>query len=131
MDTTKTVMVTGMATGMSAAIIAGNPSIFLRIMDVLQDVFYILYIDVNYPPRVTWFFTLFQTFDLKFIPNLISQSLLDDEVMLSPRIFMENQMDANFIANTNEFFFGFVAIIGSFIFFLILDAIFKYYRFRK
>ncbi len=129
MAATQTAMATGMATGMTAAIVAGNPSTFLRIMDVLQEILYILYIDVNYPARVRWFFSLVQTFDLKFIPDLISQKLLNDEVMLSPRVFMDNEMDANFIANTNGFFFGFVAIIGSFIFFLILDKIIKYFQF--
>ena len=49
--------------------------LFIQIMDVLQFIKYIQFIDIQFPALLDEFFDLFQSFDLNFIPKLIPDYL--------------------------------------------------------
>lgn len=75
------------ATGAAAAtptILLLSPAIIVQLLEVLQLVSFIQYIQVNYPPVVYEFINSFNIFDFNFFPKLVGEGSYE---MRAPRGF--------------------------------------------
>ncbi len=61
-----------------------NPVVFLQLVDILELIRYLQFIDIEYPKLVEDYFDLFKNFDFEFLPNLIPSNL---NQMDSPKRF--------------------------------------------
>jgi hypothetical protein len=63
-------LITSMAS--TAPLMLANPAFALQMLDILQIVKYILFIDVTYPSIVRYFFKLFDAIDFGFVPKILN-----------------------------------------------------------
>jgi hypothetical protein len=75
-------------------------SIF-QFIDILQILNYLLYLNLDCPWHLTWFFDLFKISRFYIFPNLLFKDLKN---MKSPKVFMKRQIDALFLNNINNYF---------------------------
>eukprot|EP00331_Platyophrya_macrostoma_P034254 CAMPEP_0176460976 /NCGR_PEP_ID=MMETSP0127-20121128/34352_1 /TAXON_ID=938130 /ORGANISM="Platyophrya macrostoma, Strain WH" /LENGTH=587 /DNA_ID=CAMNT_0017852525 /DNA_START=735 /DNA_END=2498 /DNA_ORIENTATION=+ len=108
--TTGTVVVAA-ALGSSVSVVAfgaasaGGAGLLISLLGIFQTVNYLVFINVNYPQNVVWFFNLFSVASFTFIPDPIRflfPGLADQmEVRLNaPQKFLDNGMDGRFLNNS-------------------------------
>lgn len=57
---------------MAIVLLLINPAIFLQLLDILQIIRFILFVNVQYPKLVEAFFEIFSIFDFNFLPDFMS-----------------------------------------------------------
>ena len=89
--------------------------------------FYLLFLNVDYPPNVIAFLKLFNMSTLDFIPNLIGYLDLDLENNLpsSPKRFQENDYSSLFLQSGGNMFVLFVVSVLGLLFVQLILKIFK------
>lgn len=70
----------------------------MQILDILQEIRYILYLDVGYPGILNSFFDLFNIFSFSFIPNMVQDG---ENEMQASYGFERNNTDSLFLRNAS------------------------------
>ena len=59
------------AIGGSVAMLAGNPILFLHLVNTLQEIYILKYVDINWTDKTKWIFELISGFSLQNLPTPI------------------------------------------------------------
>ena len=109
------VTTTAMLGTSAATMIAGGGSgSFTQQLSIVQALFCLLFLNVQYPRNLATFLGVFKVSTLKFIPNPFSWFIenYDEETVESPAKFNSNGLDGLFLKNSGQFLFLF-AILGT------------------
>jgi len=120
---TKTATVV-MASISGSMILAGaNPAILWALISLLQNFYYLVFINVEYPANVVPFLQLFTMGNLDFIPNPIGWFFpeIEYETLDAPQKFLDNEVDGLFFQTAGNMLLAWVAVsVGYVASFLLL-----------
>lgn len=81
-----------------------SPALFLKLIDILQVIKYILFVNVTYPRIVDDFIAIFAPFDFEFLKlDLVPQNYGKFD---SPKSFKSQGVDSLWINNCQQYVFG-------------------------
>lgn len=75
-----------------------HPALIVSLLDTLQMISYILYMQINYPVLVKDFFEIFEIFDFDFLPPIVPENKYHTS---SPKGFRDNEVDGLFFRNAS------------------------------
>jgi len=117
-------------TAASGAMIAlgGNPIILWALLNLLQSLYYLIFINVNYPINVHIFLEIFQIGGLSFIPNPMEWIFpeIGETTLPSPTKFETYDVDGLFLNNAGNMLLVWVIVFGLY---LIAKVANRYFRF--
>jgi len=116
-ETVTTVANNVLAGASGSMILAGaNPAILWALINLLQEFYFLIFINVQYPINVQAFFGLFNLGNLPFIPNPIEwffPEIEDVDDLQAPEKFLENDVDGLFLQTAgNLLLTWFLVLVG-------------------
>ncbi len=117
-------------TAASGAMIAmgGNPIILWALLGLLQSLYYLIFINVNYPINVHIFLEVFQIGGLSFIPNPMEWIFpeIGETTLPSPTKFEIYDVDGLFLNNAGNMLLVWFLVFGAY---LLARVAKRYFRF--
>lgn len=81
--------------------LGADPAFAWALMNLMQQFFYLLFLNVNYPSNFHNFLKIFALGNLDFLPNPLSFLVDKDTELDSPENFMDNDFSGNFMLTAN------------------------------
>ncbi|KAL4477137.1 hypothetical protein ABPG72_008871 [Tetrahymena utriculariae] len=103
----------------------GNFYVLFNTIDFTTFIYYLLFVNVRYPSNVTSFCSIFQNFQMAFIPNVFQVYLTDPNYIqpYTPGKFMEYGNDAYFLNSAGQSYTIVFCILTIYIFIKLLSFV--------
>ena len=107
-QTTKNVITTTLIVAASVSgtmvLAGGSPLVLWTLFNIIQAFYYLILINIDYPPNVEILLNIFKVAKLDFVPNPIDVIVPDmkEQSLPAPKKFDDNGFDALFLANSGN-----------------------------